>query len=695
MSINEREKLVTEFLDNGKQLFEMGHYQELLEICFVFSNKYVDERVYAMMSSAHFALGDLASAEKCARQGLILNPNSSDNLYNLEVIIEERGKSDCYIDTAISCVDAKVLIVSDAYPSPDNLYASMFVHARVREYRKRGLNPRIFVIRYDDAENVREYEGSAIIEGSTELLESVIEKSNVELVLVHFLWVAMWRAIYTRLGKVKVIIYCHGYEIQPFHRREFSYKPDEMEFYKKVDVARKSLWDYVFNVGLQSNCVHLVFVSQYFADEVMEDYDVTIPADKYSIIHNAIDVDLFKYVEKDAELRKKIFCLASFRTVKYARDIAVNVILKLSEYDEFADMEFLFAGSGPLWDELTKPLEEFPNVKLENRFFTHQEIADLQLEYGVFLAPTRWDSQGVSKDEAMASGLVPISNVVSAIPEFIDDECGILCAPESVDEMAEAVLKLYREPKLFKKLSKNAAERVRSQVSSEIVIEQEMALFEKMREAPTPDFVSKDYWEQRYAQGRTSGSGSYGRLADFKAEVINAFCIENNINTVVEWGCGDGNQLSLMNYSEYLGLDVSESVINICKKRFSDDSSKQFRALSDDFIIDKKYDLAVSLDVIYHLTETDVFNKYMERLFTSSDKYVCIYSFNGNQEAWASHLRFHNFTEYVSQVFPEWELFKIIPNRYQYDKNDPDNTSFADFYLFRKAGFKDSNIEET
>ena len=45
---------------------------------------------------------------------------------------------------------------------------------------------------------------------------------------------------------------------------------------------------------------------------------------------------------------------------------------------------------------------------------------------GIFMVPTRLDSQGVSRDEAMSSGLVPITNNVAAIPEFVDDTCGML-----------------------------------------------------------------------------------------------------------------------------------------------------------------------------------------------------------------------------------------------------------------------------
>ena len=56
---------------------------------------------------------------------------------------------------------------------------------------------------------------------------------------------------------------------------------------------------------------------------------------------------------------------------------------------------------------------------------------------------------------------------------------------------------------------------------------------------------SAQYWETRYRTGGDSGAGSYGRLAKFKAESINGFVRENGIHSVIEWGCGDGSQLSL------------------------------------------------------------------------------------------------------------------------------------------------------
>jgi len=77
---------------------------------------------------------------------------------------------------------------------------------------------------------------------------------------------------------------------------------------------------------------------------------------------------------------------------------------------------------------------------------------------------------------------------------------------------------------------------------------------------------SKDYWEKRYSFGGNSGADSYNNLALFKASIINNFVIKNNINTVIEWGSGDCNQLSLAIYKNYIGYDVSKTAIKICQK---------------------------------------------------------------------------------------------------------------------------------
>ena len=71
----------------------------------------------------------------------------------------------------------------------------------------------------------------------------------------------------------------------------------------------------------------------------------------------------------------------------------------------------------------------------------------------------------------------------------------------------------------------------------------------------------------------------------------------------------------------------------------------------------------------------------MKNLFNSAEKFVIIYSSNKNKKH-CKHVKHRKFSDWIKYNCPEWELLKYIPNKYPYNKNDEDNTSFADFYIF-------------
>lgn len=127
--------------------------------------------------------------------------------------------------------------------------------------------------------------------------------------------------------------------------------------------------------------------------------------------------------------------------------------------------------------------------------------------------------------------------------------------------------------------------------------------------------TSAAYWEKRYKKGGNSGDGSYDHLAEYKGEIINGFVAENEIKSVIELGCGDGNQLRHFHLPAYLGFDISRTAIERCRNIYKDDPSKRFELFAA--YNNEKADLALSLDVIYHLVEDDVFHTYMVTLFAA------------------------------------------------------------------------------
>jgi hypothetical protein len=195
---------------------------------------------------------------------------------------------------------------------------------------------------------------------------------------------------------------------------------------------------------------------------------------------------------------------------------------------------------------------------------------------------------------------------------------------------------------------------------------------------------SADYWERRYIRGGNSGAGSYNRLAQFKADIVNGFVADNNINSVVEFGSGDGAQLELAKYPAYVGIDVSPAAVAETRRRFNNDGSKVFYLISE-VPADLSADLSLSLDVIYHLVEDETFDAHMRALFDVAARFVIIYSSNCDAPRVDAHVRHRQFTVWVEKNRPDFGLIKHVPNAFPFDERNPDNSSFADFYIFERA----------
>ena len=187
---------------------------------------------------------------------------------------------------------------------------------------------------------------------------------------------------------------------------------------------------------------------------------------------------------------------------------------------------------------------------------------------------------------------------------------------------------------------------------------------------------TRSIWEKRYKANGNSGTGSYGILCDYKAEFINKFVIDHNCKNVIEFGSGDGNQMSYFNVPQYTGVDISEHIINSCKQKYKHLINKKFVTYDEYYKTSPDFDLSLSLDVIYHLVDDNIYEKYMNDLFNSTKKYIIIYSTNVNETYNGSHIYNHKFTDYIDLNFPLANLLHHEPNPYP-------KLSGADFFVYR------------
>lgn len=198
-------------------------------------------------------------------------------------------------------------------------------------------------------------------------------------------------------------------------------------------------------------------------------------------------------------------------------------------------------------------------------------------------------------------------------------------------------------------------------------------------------FDSDAYWEKRYADKGNSGDGSYGKLANFKAEIINGIIKDYRIKSVLDYGVGDGNQYSTLNLDNitYYGIDVSSTAISICKNMFPD-KSNCFMSVNEYKETNTTCELSMSCDVLYHLIDEDLYHSYLKNLFEFSNKYILIYARNQTKKH-ADHVYFREFNDYFVNTY-KCTLIKKFPNRYPQKILGLDNstTSPSDFYLYLK-----------
>ena len=368
------------------------------------------------------------------------------------------------------------LVIARQYPAYDDLYRYGFLHSRVRAYKDAGLQTELFRIREDDS-SYREFDGIDVATCDLSLLDRTLASGSIKHVLVHFLDEKMWQVLKKYIDKLRVTVWIHGAEIQVWQRRTFDFElmpTEEVLRQKKLSDKRKKFWHEIMAVPARN--LHFVFVSRHFQDEVLGDLGVSIPKNQCSIIHNFIDDRIFSYEKKDAEARKTLLSIRPYASRKYANDVTVNAILELSKRPFFDQLRFSLYGDGELFESLTEPLKKFRNVKVLREFLSQDQIAEQHKSHGIFLTPTRMDSQGVSRDEAMSSGLVPITTRVAAIPEFVDESCGVVVGPESAVEIADAVERLYFSSGDYLRLSEGAGRRVRMQSGWSSTVGREMKL---------------------------------------------------------------------------------------------------------------------------------------------------------------------------------------------------------------------------
>lgn len=209
-------------------------------------------------------------------------------------------------------------------------------------------------------------------------------------------------------------------------------------------------------------------ISKYTASHVRR--DLGVPADKVQVIPVPVDPELFApgeprrhprpYMLSVARLdRRKDFptLLRAFRSVRRHVDVELHIV-----------------GSGPERTAL-EHLVESMDLEEDVRFLGEVESPVLRDEYAgatLFALSSRQEGLGIVLLEAMAAGLpvVATDSGGSADP-VVHDETGFLVAVGDSTGLADAMLRLLRDPELAQRMGEAGRERVMRHFSISVVHE--------------------------------------------------------------------------------------------------------------------------------------------------------------------------------------------------------------------------------
>ena len=406
--------------------------------------------------------------------GISFEPNSEYVINNIKyeknIINDEELKS---------YFKSNILVLCPGYPSNSNKYLCSFIHSRTKEYSKHKINVDVAMVNdlYIDKTEFYEFEGQKVCRTGYNQIRLLLLDKHYDKILIHFPVPKYYRILdAVNTINTQVIFYSHGVDTlyraydkigAPYFKNDF----------KIPDSYKKDFKDRDEGIIRYNNRENFKFVFTSNWNKKYSEELLGIKYKNYDLIPCFVDNKLFTYKVKDENKRKKIFIIRPQNNLKtYSMDINVRVILELSHRQCFNDMEFSIYGDGTMHDRLLEPLKKFENVHIYKKYLTHSEMAEMYDENGIGLFASRFDTQAVSACEAAMSGNVVITSKGIGTEEFIDPKIGTYCETENYKEYADLIEKIYNDPKLFKKISKEMHDSVMNTCSYEKSLKKDIEL---------------------------------------------------------------------------------------------------------------------------------------------------------------------------------------------------------------------------
>jgi len=225
---------------------------------------------------------------------------------------------------------------------------------------------------------------------------------------------------------------------------------------------------------------HAVFTNTRFLGRIINE-KARIKHDKIVTIHRGVDIEEFK-LKKDNKYNSRKILFIGKNIERKGLPYLLNAMSGIIK--EFPDTQLTIISS------MDKNSEKTVNsIMQKHKLGNHVKIVSSAMpdeikEYywgaNVFVMPSIIENLAQTILEAMATGTPVIATKALANDEALSSSEGIIIKPKSADSIKEAIIKLFKNPKLAEKLGNNGSKKIKAQFSKAVMIDKTIKAYEEL-----------------------------------------------------------------------------------------------------------------------------------------------------------------------------------------------------------------------
>lgn len=291
-------------------------------------------------------------------------------------------------------------------------------------------------------------------------IKQEIEQFKPDIIHSQHIWILS--SIAADFG-IPVVITSHGSDIMGYN--------DWKEFHSCAHSA-------------MDKCKKIIAISKYNAEMIKNIFKEN--SNKVVTILNGYDQNKFyKGIYNRKRVLRKLGINKEYKKVvcfsgRLAQNKGIDILLQAAKIYEKEDTLTLIAGYGEEYSYLNNLAKE---LNLKNVVFLgHKDADSLRKIYNisdVCAVPSRQEAFGLVALESIACGTPVVASNQGGIPDFINEDVGILIEKENVEQLADAILKTINKEKKYN--SNKIARYAKNNYKQDLLIDKLIGVYKAAR----------------------------------------------------------------------------------------------------------------------------------------------------------------------------------------------------------------------